>query len=67
MGSSDWVETKQRQKKTSIHHPRLPLLALEGLWRARAQAIPLGLTVVRTSQKPQPGSMVPSRGWRKTL
>ena len=43
------------------------LLALEALKRAQAQAIPLGLTVVCTIQRPQPGSMVRSRGWYKTL
>ena len=43
------METKQKRQKTSVHHPRLPLLAAEALWRARAQAIPLQLTVVRTS------------------
>ena len=61
------MKTKQKQLKISVHHPRLALLAPEALWRARARAIPLGLTVVRTSQGPQPGLMVRSRGWYKTL
>ena len=69
MGLSGGVETKQKQWKTLIHHPHLPHLAPEALWRARAQAIRTGLTVVRssTSQGPQPGSMVQSRNWYKTL
>ena len=35
IGLSGWMETKQKQKrkKTSVHHPRLPLLAAEALWR----------------------------------
>ena len=67
MGLSGGVETKQKQYKTSVHHPRLRLLVLEALWQARAQAIPLGLTVARTSWGPRPGSMVRSRSWYKTL
>ena len=69
MGLSGGVETKQKQWKTPIHHPRLLRLALEALWQARAQPIPIGLTVVRsnTSQGLQPGSMVRSCGWYKTL
>ena len=42
-----------------------PLLALEALWRVRAQAIPLGLIVVHTSQRLQPGSMVQSAAGTK--
>ena len=60
MGLSRGVETKQKQQKTSVHHPCLPLLAPEALWRA--QVIPLGLTVARTSQGQQPRSMVRSGG-----
>ena len=52
MGLSGGMETKQKRQKTSVHHPRLLLLAQEALWRARAQAISLGLTLVRTSQGP---------------
>ena len=42
MGLSGGVETKQEQQKTSVHQLRLPILAPEALWRARAQAIPWG-------------------------
>ena len=52
------METKQKRQKTSVHHPRLPLLTAEARWWVRAQAIPPGLTVVRTNQGPQPASMV---------
>ena len=33
IGLSGWMETKQKQKrqKTSVHHPRLPILAPEAL------------------------------------
>ena len=62
MGLSGGVETKLKRQNTSVHQPRLPLLASEALWRARAQAIPLRLTVVRTSQRLQQGWMVRSRG-----
>ena len=40
MGLSGGVETTQKQQKTSVHRLRLPLLAPEALWWARAQAIP---------------------------
>ena len=62
-----WMETKQKQKRqtTSVHHSRLPILAPKALWRARAQAIPLPLTVVRTSQRPQSRSMVRSAAGTK--
>ena len=59
------MKTKQKRQKTSVYHPRLPLLAAKALWPARAQAIPLGLTVVRTSQEPQPASMVRSAAGTK--
>ena len=42
-------------KRSILYYSRLPFLAPEVRWRARAQAIPLELTVVCTSQRPQPG------------
>ena len=56
-----------KNSKDLSTQPRFPLLAPEALWRARAQIIPLGLIVVRTSQEPQPGLVVQSCGWYKTL
>ena len=47
--------------------PMSPLLAPEALWRVLAQAIPLELNAVRTSQGTQPGFMVRSCGLYKTL
>ena len=48
--------SKRAQDTTHISPPHT-----DNLRWARAQAIPLGLTVVHISQRPQQGSMVRSR------
>ena len=67
MGLSGRVKTKKKTVEDFTTLPISPPPRTGSLWRTRAQAIPLELTAVRTSQGPQPESIVRSRSWYKTL